>query len=972
MTFLFTDIEGSTRLLQRLGASYADVLELHMTEVRKAVEAVGGEEMGTEGDAYFGAFPSAGAAIDAAVAIQRAMSSLETKVRIGIHAGEAARTATGYVGLAVHQAARVCNAGHGGQVLLSQTIRELAPDVEVRDLGTWRLKDIPGEQRLFQLVAPGLEVDFPSLRTAGAAAHNLQPNLSSFVGRGDEIAEVGQLLDRSRLVTLAGAGGSGKTRLAAELAMQRLERHHQGVWWVDLAPLAGDEEVVGAVSAAVGAAGRGNRLGVEVGANSTPPLEELVDFLRLRSCLLVFDNCEHVLDGVAAVVEVVLAACPGVAVLATSREALAIVGETAWRIPSLDRDTAADLFVDRAKLARPEHDLDPDDPSVRSICERLDGMPLAIELAAAKVAVLSVDQIESRLDDRFRLLTGGSRRALPRQQALRAAIDWSYHLLSDQEQAALRRLAVFVGGADLEAVEAVITDEVLPVRDVVDLLGSIVAKSMLLADLGSGLPRYRFLETIRQYAREKLLESDEAEALRDRHAGWALHQAELAEPRLDGLETQAALSELERDYDNLRAALDWFVGLERTEEALRLAICLARVWFLQARTIEGRSLLETALATSGATSDEVRGAALTRASQLATLTNDPDRARSLALEVQDIARRIGDDAMLSDGLFYEAYRRPLDPDLRVLFAEAAELADRTGHQVRRVVGRCYLALNDRYCGRAREAATWADEAVTLARAAGPMWALSYALAVSGRTHTHLGDFEKGHRHCEEGFDVARQTGGIFFELQTANVMAITALDVGDLSRARIMLEEARVASVRVSDVNITALTTAIEARLDNLDGRPSDAEALLVKVSISDLGGEARGLVTLVLGDSARQLGDLERARRRYDEALVEVPRGSGMWHDAADGLVACIVGAGDAASASPLFAAADELRTRNAYAVRPISAAWREGLATAIRAAVGDDEWARDRAVAAEATDDALAQRLLVLSFPRSGGQVS
>ena len=498
-----------------------------------------------------------------------------------------------------------------------------------------------------------MTTDAPSLKPVGGRPTSLPVQSTSFVGREQEIDEVKRLLASARLLTLTGAGGCGKTRLALRVAAEVSSLYPDGVWLVELAALTEPTLVTHAVAQAVGVREVPGR----------PLTDILADHLRERTSLLILDNCEHVIDAAAHVADALLRACPDVRILATSREPLRSPGETAWRVPSLslpppagpaaaDEDSVMQfesvrLFVERAQAARPGFELTPaNGPTLQDICRRLDGIPLAIELAAARVRVFSVEQIAARLDDRFRLLTTGPRTAVPRQQTLRATVDWSYALLSEPERVLLRRLSVFAGGWTFEAAEAVASADGLQPHAVLDLLAQLVDKSLVLAEHQRGAVRYRLLETIRQYARERLDEAGEAERTRDRHLAYFLELAEEAEPKLQGPEARAVMDRLEEEHDNLRLAIEWAVQQTGGEAALRLSGALGWFWWVRDFHTEGRRWLARALVAS----PERRAArmkALHGAAWLAHHQRDADAARALLGESLAIARELNDRATVA-------------------------------------------------------------------------------------------------------------------------------------------------------------------------------------------------------------------------------------------------------------------------------------------------------------------------------------
>jgi predicted ATPase/DNA-binding SARP family transcriptional activator len=586
VTFLFTDIEGSTWLAQQLGAGWDAVLADHYRVLRQVWQAHNGYEVSTYGDAFFVVFADSGDALRAGVTAHQALAGhhwppgVSLKVRIGAHTGEARLLDGDYVGVDVHVAARVQAAAHGGQMLISESTKlSAAPDhldMSLTDLGSHRLKDIVGSTRLYQVTTPALESAFPPPSTLSALPNNFRYHLTSFIGREDDVAAVAACVRDTRLVTLIGAGGVGKTRLATQVAMEILDAFEGGAWLVDLARVSDPDLALQATASALGVREQPGR----------PLMEALVDHLLRRPTLVLLDNCEHLIDACASLVDELLAACPELRILATSREALALSGELLWRLRSLTVPVSIDglekmaaveavaLFADRARAVLPTFEITAANAaSVARICRRLDGMPLAIELAASRAASMSLDELDTRLDDRFRILTGGGRTTVARQRTLEATVQWSYELLAPREQLLFDRLSEFAGGCSVQSAEQVCAASPLAASDILPLLLRLVDRSMLAIEaLSDGLMRYRMLETMRQFGRERLSERDETVMIRDRHLAWAVDFAESIPPRTGPTKQRP----LDLEEYNLRAAFEWARARKHEEAALRI---VGATWF---------------------------------------------------------------------------------------------------------------------------------------------------------------------------------------------------------------------------------------------------------------------------------------------------------------------------------------------------------------------------------------------------------
>lgn len=595
VTFLFTDVEGSTQRWERDRAAMSTALRRHDALIRDAVARNGGHVFKTVGDAFHAVFSTAPQAIGAAIAAQRALlaedfSSIEgARVRMALHSGIAETREADYFGPTVNRVARLLGIGHGGQILVSSATAELLggelpPEASLRDLGAHRLKDLARAEQVYQLVAPGVPSEFPPLRSLDELPNNLPLQVTSFVGRDEDVAEIKALVSDNRLVTLCGSGGAGKTRCAIAVGAELLESFPDGVWLAELAPI-GDGALVASAIA----------LALELRESAAAPmLQTLIAYLQPRRALLLLDNCEHVIDRARDVAGAILRACPSVRILATSREALNIAGEHLFRLPSLTvpplREAltaqaarpygAVALFADRASASDARFTLTDDNAGyVAEISRRLDGIPLAIELAAARIKVLSPRELAKKLDERFRVLTGGDRSALPRHRTMRALIDWSYDLLSEEERALFRTLSVFAGGFTLESAAAVCCGETADELEVLEQLTSLVDKSLVQTDAAETVTRYRLLESTRQYAREKLVEHREETAVARAHALAFLTLARQFEHSYDSTRDDEWFPQVEPELENFRTALEWtLTGRGDVLLGQRLAGELGREW----------------------------------------------------------------------------------------------------------------------------------------------------------------------------------------------------------------------------------------------------------------------------------------------------------------------------------------------------------------------------------------------------------
>ncbi len=697
VTFLFTDIEGSTRLAQDLDAGWPHLLERHREIARAAWAEQHGVEIGTEGDSFFVVFTSAPQAAAAAVAAQRGLAAeawpegAQIRSRMGMHTGEGVLSGGSYVGLDVHRAARIANAGHGGQVLLSATTRALVEGslpsgVTLREMGEHRLKDLSRPERIWDLVIEGVASDFPPLRTLNAVPNNLPMQLTSFLGRQREIAEGRQLLIDGRLLTLTGPGGTGKTRLSLQIAADATDRFPDGIYFVPLGTITQSDLVLPTIAQVLGLVDPG-----------TQPLERLVEHIGARCFLLVLDNFEQVNDAAPQIAEL-LARAPKISILVTSRSPLRVSGEQEFPVPplgvpdpkhlpdleQLSTYESVALFTERAMAVRPDFAItSANAPAVAEICVRLDGLPLAIELASARVRVLTPQAIMERLGDRLKLLSGGSRDLPERQQTLRGAIAWSYDLLDEADQRVFARLAVFAGGARLEAIERVVF-EPGDAADPLDALTSLVDKSLVRQESEpDGEPRFSMLSTIREFATERLEAQGEAEEMGERHAAWVLALVQEGATGLFGPDQKATLDRYEREHDNIRAALARAIAHGHAEMAMRIFAACWRFWQMRGYLAEAREHAERVLALSDGTDHpDARGPALEAAGGIAYWQGDLASARAWYEGALEIARASNDDARIANAIYNLASSAGMEHDdqvrARALAKEAVEIYRRLG------------------------------------------------------------------------------------------------------------------------------------------------------------------------------------------------------------------------------------------------------------------------------------------------------
>jgi predicted ATPase/class 3 adenylate cyclase/DNA-binding CsgD family transcriptional regulator len=836
VTLLLADVEGSTRLWETQPEEMtAAIARLNQTvaEVIAARDGVRPVEQG-EGDSFVAAFARASDAVAAALALQRAPLA-PIRLRIGVHTGEVQlRDEGNYAGPTINRTARLRDLAHGGQTVLSGVtealvVDRLPADAWLTDLGTHPLRDLPRPERVVQLCHPDLANEFPPLRVTGTVvSQHLPAQLTSFVGRDAELTQLRELLAQNRVVTLSGAGGVGKTRLAIQVAAGMAGEFGDGVWYVDLAPITDPELVPVTVARALGLPDQPGR--------ST--MDSLLRFVRDRQMLVVLDNCEHLLDASADLVVAVLSGAARLTVFATSREAIGVAGEVSWRVPSLSLDgEAIELFADRARHARPDFVVGDDNAAtVGEICARLDGVPLAIELAAARVRSLSLAEIWDSLHDRFRLLTGGAHTAVRRQQTLRASVDWSHALLTGPERVLFRRLAVFLGGFDLDAAQAVAGGGEVERFQVLDQLSLLVDKSLVVADDSGGRTRYRLLETVRQYALEKLGESGEADAVRSRHRDYYTSLAALRRAGREQLIEQAEI-----EIDNLRAAFGWSRENSDVELALALASSLQPLWQARGRLREGLAWFDAALADLDAlhpgVAPAVRARALADRAMLAIWMGAAD-SLSQAQQALSIAREVDDPALLVRAL------------------TACGLIAGQSHNAE--VTRAYFA-----------------EAIGLARELDDRQRLSQILASQAIATITAGDPIAGRTLAEEGRDLAEAIGDRFQSRQCRYCLGMAQVFQGDLVGAAAqfagLVAEAQAAHDVLVEVNSLAGQASVLAFQG--DTRAARAAADAAIEAAAELGGFYAAMGYSALVSAALAAGDVATLR----DATEASPQLSGL-----------------------------------------------------------------------------------------------
>ncbi|TMD68910.1 MAG: adenylate/guanylate cyclase domain-containing protein [Chloroflexi bacterium] len=847
VTFYFSDIEGSTRLIQQLGDRYPEVLLAHHNIQRESLAANGGHELRTEGDSFFIVFDSAVKACVGAAAVQKALSEYhwpdggQVQVRIGLHTGEATLVGNEYLGIDVHRAARVASAAHGGQVILSETTHALVdhalpPAITLKDLGMHRLKDLARPERLFQLMVDGLPAEFPKLRTLEATPNNLPTQLTSFIGRDDQVRDAKVLLARARLLTLTGPGGTGKTRLSLQIAADVMDQFPDGVYFVPLSAVHDPELVPSAIAQALSVQSTGSRR----------PIEVLVDYLHDKRMLLVLDNFEQLLPA-APVTTTLLEGSLGLRVLVSSRAVLHVYGEQEFPVPPLalpdlkalpnltvlSQFEAVRLFIERAVAVKPDFEATNENaPAIAGICERVDGLPLAIELAAARIKLFSPQALLSRLEKSLSAALGTGARDLPgRQQTLRGAIQWSYELLDAGERRLLARFSVFARGGSLEELEAVCGPAAdLGGREVVDALDLLADQSLLRRVPEFDEPRFLMLQTIREFAAERLAESDEADRIRDRHLEAFISLAQRAQAQLFGRQRKEWLDRLEVDHDNFRSALEWAIASGNTRKALCLGGSFWRYWQMRGHIHEGRARMQEVLAMPGVEAfPNEHLQALEAAGGLAYWQADMAAAQVFYDASLQLTRQVGDKRAIANAIYNDAF--PIlvvrvEPErARTLLREALplfeELKDEAG------VGRTYWGLgNADYFQQDFEAARQKLQAAqAIFRRLDARFDLAWSLHTLGLVTLKMGSVDAARPYFTEAltmFAEAKDVSGIVLQLDN---LAAVARAEGDPMKATRLFAAAATYQI-TSGTGLGLLLREQEGRLqprEGLDDRQADA-----------------------------------------------------------------------------------------------------------------------------------------------------
>ena len=877
VTFLFTDIEGSTKMAQEFHELLPDALKKHHSILKETVKSHNGFIFKIIGDAFCCAFQNADDAVKASVDAQKKLNSEEwneavIKVRMGIHSGNAEWSGTEYTGyITLARTNRIMSAAYGGQIIISndafQNKREnSSEDISFRDLGERRLKDLIQPVKLYQINSEGLQADFPPLKTLDVRPNNIPIQLSSFVGREEVMIQLKDLIRQSRLLTISGSGGSGKTRLAMQVGADIIDDFENGVYISELASVSDPAFILQIII---------NSLGIKEEAGKTLK-DSVTGYLKDKKMLIIMDNCEHLINECANLAEHLLIKCPDLKIIATSREALNCRGELTFRLPSLTLPDisvnntpeqisvyeSVRLFIERALAVNPLFRINNDNaPAVSGICNRLDGIPLAIELAAARIKILSVEKIYERLDDRFNLLTGGKRTALPRQQTLRALIDWSYDLLSENEKILWSRLSVFSGGWTLEAAEKVCSDETISKNDILELLSQLSEKSVIIYD--EIKDRYRILESLKQYGIEKLSDGKEIFL---QHLNYFLEMSEKAKPELIGENTKFWMHKIEADHNNFISAIEWSVRNENSEKGIITAAALGRFWNITGQYSTGIRIIEIILESAGALCKSSKVNVLNWIGSFKSSQGDYEQAKKYYEEILIIRKETGDKSGIAGSIHnlgnvalsqgdYEKAKKYYEESLAIY----KEIGDKIGIATP-ILSLGNVALNQ---GDYEQAKKYYEESLVIKKEIGNKDGIARSINNLGNLAYYQGDYEQADKYYKESLHICKEIGSKNGIAASISNLGSVASNLGDYELAKKYYEESLAIRKEIGNKNGIAESIKNVGNVAYDQGDFKQSKKLFEEsLSIYKEIGYKIGMADSInyLGNAAYRLGEFEKA----------------------------------------------------------------------------------------------------------------
>lgn len=888
VTFLFTDIEGSTKLAQEFPEKLLLYLEKHNTLLHESIESNRGFVFKKVGDAFCSAFESADDAVKAAIEAQLKLSDEKwdtsaIKVRMGIHIGNAEWNGKDYMGyMTLARTSRIMSAAYGEQILVSNDAMETLKsnnEISYRDLGMRRLKDVIEPIRLYQVSTNRLREDFPPLKTLDARPNNLPVQLTSFIGREDEIKQIKNAFKQTRLLTLTGSGGSGKTRLSLQISADVIDDFENGVWFIEIASLSDAVSLLQAIMKVFGLKEQPKR----------NPEETICEYLHEKEMLVILDNCEHLIAPCAYLAVILLSNSPKLKIISTSREALRCDGEQIHRVRSLDSPDpneeispenllqyeAVRLFMERALLINKDFRLTNDNaPYLKEICYRLDGIPLAIELAAARTKILSVEKIFDRLKDRFRLLSGGIRTALPRQQTLKALIDWSHDLLTDEEKIFWRRLSVFTAGWTIEAAEEVCSDEILEKERILALSDQLAEKSIIVYDPEK--ERYRILETIKQYGEEKLREANETESVKAKHLYYFMDFAEKSEVKLKGSEEKIWLEILETEQSNIQSAIEWSATKAgEKEEGARLASASQIFWSIRGHITTGKRLLESVLANQSEVSKEVLGKVKTRLGSQLIFLGEFEKSKEYLEEGLMLLRECGEKIVITDTINMLGNVEMYLGDYRMaqkLFEENLSISRSTGNKHVMALTLNNLGNKKYIEGNYAEAQRLYEESLALRRELGNVQGIAISLYNLGNITLDQGEYEKSRKLFEESLEISREIGDKRMIASSLNCLGGIATIQEEYERARKLIEESLTLNRGIGEKRNIARSLSFLGRLEQNLGFYEKAQNIFEETfALTSQIGEKNGIAFALndLGNVLFLLENYEQSQKYYEESLA-------------------------------------------------------------------------------------------------------